>query len=193
MELFSLLLKHDADIEVSDPYGWRALHIACYRGHKEIVQTLIAKGADIHIATKEWNDREDRPTGLHEGDCWAGTPLHLACMGGHLEIVRILLDLGVDVHASTKVDLGLNSNPMKPWQKFQVFVTPGHGPTALHLVLDTGDYYHRLGEVLSEDRLGSARLLVMAGARVEGVLSHMGLEECLRVQKVPGLWEGLRG
>jgi hypothetical protein len=97
-------------------------------------------------------------------------------MGGHVEIVEILLDLGVDVHASTK-----NHHSY----------TPGHGPTALHLVLDTGVYYYRQGEALSEDRLKIAQLLVNAGAMVRGVVSQMSVEERLRFNNFPSLWEAL--
>ena len=36
-ELLSFLLGQEMDIEASDPYGWRALHIACYHGYKKVV------------------------------------------------------------------------------------------------------------------------------------------------------------
>ncbi|KAJ5206626.1 hypothetical protein N7491_002759 [Penicillium cf. griseofulvum] len=180
MEVLSFLLSQKVDIEASDYYGWRPLHIACYRGHTNIVQYLIGQGANVHCATQAWNDGDVKPSGLYRTDPWTGTPLHLAAMGGHVDIVEILLDLGVDIHASTKVDT-----------KNIAFASPGHGPTALHLVLDTGVYYYRQGEVLSEDRLKIAQLLVNAGAMVRGMVCQMPVEERLRFHNFPNLWEAL--
>lgn len=180
IELLSTLLNHNADIEAADVYGWRPLHVACYRGRTPMVQALIAKGADVHCPTQAWNDRDDKPTGLYLAQSWAGTPLHLAAMGAHLDIVRILLDLDVDVHASAKTD-----------KIVFPYCSPGHGPTALHLVLDTDIHYGRQGRVLSEDRLSIAQLLVNAGAMVRGIVSQMNLEQRARFHEFPDLWEAL--
>lgn len=178
-EMLSFLLSQKADIEAADNFGWRPLHIACYWGRIKTVQDLIAHGANVHCVTQEWNDNFDKPSGLYLTDSWTGTPLHLASMGGHVDIVQILLDLGVDVHASTKTG------------KKIFFCTPGHGPTALHLALDTDKYYARQGDVLSEERLRIAQLLVNAGAMVQGVVSKMTAEERLRFHNFPILWEAL--
>ncbi|KAJ5302329.1 hypothetical protein N7508_007192 [Penicillium antarcticum] len=181
IDLLLVLLNHNAEIEAGDCYGWRPLHHACYRGQAAMVQALIAKGADIHCSTDAWNDRNDKPTGLYLSSPWAGTPLHLAAMGGHLDIVRVLLDLGVDVHAST-----VTKNMDFPcW-------SPGHGPTALHLALDTGVYYGRQGEMLSNDRLKIAQLLVDAGSMVSGVANKMNLGERSRFYEFPDLWAALK-
>ncbi|KAJ5503662.1 hypothetical protein N7463_006536 [Penicillium fimorum] len=180
MELFSFLLSQKADIEAGDTCGWRPLHIACYRGRTEIVQELIAQGANVHCVTQAWNDRDDKPSGLYLGDSWTGTPLHLAAMGGHAAIAQMLLDHGVDIHASTKTDT-----------KLYPFCSPGHGPTALHVVLDTNVHYHRQGEALSEERLKIAQLLVNAGAMVRGVVCRMSVEDRLRFHNFPSLLEAL--
>jgi ankyrin repeat protein len=60
---------------------WTALHEAAKRGHAEIVELLVAHGADVHA--REPGDNT--------------TPLHWAAAGGHVEIVRRLLDAGADV------------------------------------------------------------------------------------------------
>ena len=58
------------------------LHNAARNGHKEIVELLIAKGADV--------DAKDE-------DGW--TPLHWAVVNGHEETVELLLANGSDVNA----------------------------------------------------------------------------------------------
>lgn len=67
--------------------GGSALIIATARGHADIAQMLIAKGADVHARNKE---------GL--------TPLMGAIIGerkGSVSLVSLLLDRGADVNASS--------------------------------------------------------------------------------------------
>ncbi|KAJ5690434.1 ankyrin repeat-containing protein [Penicillium macrosclerotiorum] len=178
-ELASLLLQHKVDLEASDSYGWHPLHIACFRGHIDIVRALITAGADVHSCTKGWNDSNAKPSGLYQGNRWTSQPLHLATMGGHADIVEILLGHGVDIHADT----GASQN--------MVYFVPSHGPTALHLALDTGTFYCRQGKELSDERLRIAQMLVEAGARVKGVISQFQLEKVFRFLEFPLLWNAL--
>ena len=62
--------------------GWTPLHDAVSRGHKEITELLIAKGADVNAKDKR-----------------RGTPLHNAAQQGHKEIVVLLIANGADVNA----------------------------------------------------------------------------------------------
>jgi len=65
------------------------------KSHKEIIELLIAKGADVHA--KSYRER---------------TPLHDAAYRGHKEIVELLIDAGANVNAKnnsgeTPLDLAI--------------------------------------------------------------------------------------
>jgi len=58
------------------------LHAAAGLGRKEIVELLIAEGADVNAE----NDSGD-------------TPLHWAAMEGHTKVAELLITTGADVNA----------------------------------------------------------------------------------------------
>lgn len=77
-----LLLKdHGADISQTNADGRTVLHIACCEGNVEIVQQLLAMGANVHV-----KDRFDR------------TPLIDAIDFDHHEIINILLKHGAKLY-----------------------------------------------------------------------------------------------
>ena len=59
------------------------LHYSAFKGHVEVVQSLLKHNADTSI--KETKLRE--------------TPLHRAAAGGHLAIVELLIKNNADLHA----------------------------------------------------------------------------------------------
>jgi len=66
--------------------GWTPLHLAAVNGHKDVVEFLIAKGADMNARIT---------VGMNTG-C---TPLHKAASAGQKDIVEILIANGADVNA----------------------------------------------------------------------------------------------
>ncbi|CAG8232665.1 unnamed protein product [Penicillium salamii] len=162
-EILSLLLNHDADTEAADDYGWRPLHVACFRGHTEIARALIAKGADVHASTKRWNSDQEKPSGLYRGSDWTGTALHTATIRGNLDIVKLLFENNVDVLAST----GVTADRL---------AYPASGPTALHIALSADFFYLFEDKSLvscvfpTPERLQIAQWLVDAGTMVQGVI-----------------------
>jgi ankyrin repeat protein len=86
--------------------GESALMAAVYRGHRDVVQTLLERGAATDIfasaATGRFGplrlnliDGADVNAVAYDG--W--TALHLAAFFGHFDAAEVLLDAGADVHA----------------------------------------------------------------------------------------------
>ncbi|KAJ7195911.1 ankyrin repeat-containing domain protein [Mycena pura] len=173
------LIACGADVDAADIYGWTALHKAILSSDAPVVDLLLTAGADVHAVTQRWPDnlREPRPTGLRQGGLWTGQPLHLAAMTGDVRIVTELLMRGADVHAST------GSDPLE---------YPGHGPTALHIALDTGYFHDRNGDALDRGRLEITEMLVERGAEVRGVVDQIDLDDVLRFEGFEELWNKLR-
>ena len=83
--LVSRELSRGADVNAKDRDGATPLPWAAWAGHKQVVELLIAKGADV-------NAKVDRH-GM--------TPLHYAASRGHKEIAELLIANGADVNAKT--------------------------------------------------------------------------------------------
>ena len=92
--------------------GWTPLHFAARDGYKEIVELLIAEGANVnannqygytplHLATTKEvaalliSNGADVNAKIDEG--W--TSLHSAVANGHKEVVEVLIAKGADVNA----------------------------------------------------------------------------------------------
>ena len=78
-----------ADINATNSSGDSALMIAAGRGHTEIVQALIAAGADVNAANGSGGD----------------SALIGAAGGGHTGVVQVLIAAGADVNATTPAGL----------------------------------------------------------------------------------------
>ncbi|CEJ55150.1 hypothetical protein PMG11_01425 [Penicillium brasilianum] len=100
-------------VNKKDKYGRTALFQAAWRGHKEIIQLLLEKGADVN-AKDDYGGTAliQAAKGGHEAivhlllkkgafmnmrDDYVGTALSTAAEGGHDAIVQLLLEKGADV------------------------------------------------------------------------------------------------
>src|SRR3989338_7852604 len=68
-----------------DIYCWTPLHAACHRGHHQVVEMLLAAGAN-----------KDTP------DKNGSTPLYVACWNGHHRVVEMLLVSGATKETPAK-------------------------------------------------------------------------------------------
>jgi ankyrin repeat protein len=87
--------------------GFSALHLACEKGHAEVVKILLHHGANINLKSQV---RVQRPLSPHSdllylpwSQTLTATPLHLASQHNHVEIISILLENGALVN---DVDIG---------------------------------------------------------------------------------------
>lgn len=86
-EIAELLLSHGAEIDAANRHkvfgpGNRPLHAAVYMDRLDVVELLIARGADVNAT-----------------DDAGWTPLHLAVANGRLETAQRLLEAGADPNA----------------------------------------------------------------------------------------------
>ncbi|MFC1766557.1 ankyrin repeat domain-containing protein [Planctomycetota bacterium] len=96
-EIAQLLIEHGADVDARarldaiyrlqfwyliEGRGATALHLAACAGDKNMVELLIAKGADVNLKAGYGN-----------------TALHLAVSANHLDVVKVLVEAGADVNA----------------------------------------------------------------------------------------------
>ena len=83
-DLADLLLRHGADVNARAHNGIASTPLLCavIGQHLDLVKYLIARGADVNLATSE-----------------GATPLHKAAIGGDCRIVQLLLTHGARVDA----------------------------------------------------------------------------------------------
>jgi ankyrin repeat protein len=81
------LLKSNPKLILSkDHDGWTLLHWAAYEGDKNLVQFLLANGADVNAQDFQFR--------------WA--PLHYAAEEGHKDVAELLLASKADINLKTK-------------------------------------------------------------------------------------------
>ncbi|MGB2866682.1 MAG: ankyrin repeat domain-containing protein [Sedimentisphaerales bacterium] len=152
------LLSEGKDVNSRDSEGQTPLHLAANRGHKEMVEVLIANGADIEA-------RENR---------YSSTPLLNAAVRGRKEVVELLLSKGADIE-------GKNSDGLTPLNLTAAYGTAIH-TEIIQLLLDRGaDIESRsygdctpLQASVAVGRKGVAELLLAHGAKLDVISRHWG-------------------
>ena len=93
LKIVDLLLKYDANLEVVNNEGLTALAVAARQGHREIMEGLIAKGANINFSSPMITDKS-------QGD----SVLMHAVMAQQLEVVKLLvMNPQLDINFANKV------------------------------------------------------------------------------------------
>jgi ankyrin repeat protein len=80
LPVIQVLLEQGAKVDVPDKAGFLPLHLAALSGNADVIETLLAKGADISAPTRD----------SHE------SALHIAAAFGRLDAVRALLLAGAN-------------------------------------------------------------------------------------------------
>lgn len=96
-------------------------------------------------------------------------------MAGSVDISRLLLEEAEDVIVRTGSFDSLT-------EYYTSRLTPGYGPTALHIALRT----------LDKGKLEIASMLIERGASIEGVANHLRPKDVTKFEDVPQLWDKLR-
>jgi len=122
MDKIKLLIRHGSKVDVKDQEGWTPLHQAAGNGSIEIVQLLVANGADINAQTTDGRKPMDEALKMtsiqHKLDLRllevadlllkkGTTPgsIHLAAYAGDIESLREFVAQGVDVNAKNALEL----------------------------------------------------------------------------------------
>ena len=114
-----LIEKNGAIVNTYSPDGFTPLGLAAFFGHAEVVNALLAAGADVNSASRETmkmtplgsamaSESSDIAATLIEHGANVNakaenniTPLHTAAARGNIQSARLLLDHGADVGATT--------------------------------------------------------------------------------------------
>lgn len=171
VEAAALLLGAGAEPSAANDLGATPLWNASLNGSAAMVRALLGAGADPNAALLSGESpvttaaRTGSPEVLELLLAAGGDPNVRAARGqtalmwaasqGHAEAVRVLLRYGADVHARSE-----------RWS--QVMAVPPHADPANQQIVPHGSNTALLFAVRSGD-LGSARLLVEAGANVDDV------------------------
>lgn len=117
-KLIEIMLRHGADVNVTDEAGKTPLMLAVESGHKEIVELLIRQNAAIDMRDQHGHTALFRAAHVGNFDIasllinagsdvqikseYGNTPLILAVDAGNEEIARLLINQGVEIDAFNK-------------------------------------------------------------------------------------------
>eukprot|EP00127_Corallochytrium_limacisporum_P002121 Clim_evm15s108 gene=Clim_evmTU15s108 len=175
------ILKKGVHVNEEDEHKFTALALACREGHKEVVELLVASGADVQSQLGEERDTPlhwaafncqpdiidillTRGANIHAKDEHGETPLLWACQEGHVEAAHRLLEHGADIYDSD--NLGRTG--------LHISADRGHTDLVEELLMQGLDmevtdriHFTPLHRATIEGRKECAEYLVNAGARLD--------------------------
>jgi ankyrin repeat protein len=180
LELTDMLLKAGARVSAANESGATPMQLAALNGNAAMIERLIVAGADPNAPLSQTADTAlmmtartgkldavrvllDHGANLNAKETWGGTTaLMWAVSERHPDVAKLLVERGADVNAksyfvpaaSGRGFEGTAPAPPKPDQKVEEFASGWMTPLMF---------------AAREDDLGSARILIQAGADVNAV------------------------
>ena len=164
----TLIEKHDFDVDMTDNYGWTALHHSAKSGRYKLIKFFIDKGTDILLKTKNGENclhiaavyghlnlcktlikKHDFDVNMTNNYGW--TALHQSAKNGSYELIKIFIDKGTDILLPTKdgencLHIAAANGRLKLCKTltekhdFDVNMTNNYGWIALHHSAESGKY-----------------------------------------------------
>ena len=164
MECIQTLVNDSSFLNQQVTDGATALHMACYFGHHNLVEYLLAKGADARISDEEgrlpihWATHPHNPKSIqyivnrhphivHATDDANMTPLMWAAYNDQIASVSLLLSLGAeveekDIEGKTANHWAVHTDSAKCLRRLlkleSTFFKDHKGKTVLHQAAETG-------------------------------------------------------
>jgi ankyrin repeat protein len=104
-EVAKILVANGAQVNAKDENDETPVHHALFEGRKQVVDLLIAAGADINLHEAAYTGHAEKVRHLIDAgadisakDAENDTPLYLAVLGGHADAAEVLLDNGANAN-----------------------------------------------------------------------------------------------
>lgn len=181
-ELFTLLLRANANIHAADNEGNTALTYAAKKGNVAMVEQLLTLGANINAPhnygktvlmlaaelghEKIFNLLIEKRAEIHATACHRETVLMYAIKGGSEAIMDTLVSLGADIHARTSYGETVLTHAIG-WGRVEMLRLL----LALRVNVNTADHAGKspLMEAASRGNAEMFRLLLDAGAAIHSI------------------------
>ena len=84
-QIARMLCASGADVNISDAYGWTALHHVADKGRADIAELLLGSNAEVNAMT-----------------AWETTALYMAAQRVYIDVVRVLIASGADPNLTSQ-------------------------------------------------------------------------------------------